>query len=1007
MANGKPFPFLKTPKKRKVSAPVPQPAVDTAKKETPNSRLQQAQNQLGNQVVNAATNMQQQHGPENIQTLANTVQDNLRLENAGFTTETSNQEMLARMQAMQSGTSSTIPSLPPDLQARVQQNENIEEGSQTVQNGAENQEAENARAVAEEAEQQGQPIREDQGSEELANPNQTQEISPTSPLNKEDNIEEESEIAQNSVSSEETQEAPPEAPPVENLEASGAPSDVPSTSVPSVTSTSPSQVDFANPLDTTSAMATDAEQLEQIELTTEQSNSLINNFLGKSTTHATEILSNVPLVHSNIDTAVAQAKSRIDAELSAQEQRIASEFDNALTTAQTQLAALRTEITTVSGSVIAKITSASNTLQGNIENTFSNNIDAIELQKEDQLANIAELYNSLDAKYATMEENLNKFIDTLGGNQLKEYNDQAAYWDGKSQGFFKGCINHKRYKARAEAAKAVIDGYKESTINSVQDKLQETKQQQPSDVNAAVQLADTAINSLEEQRLQLQDQVTVATEQSITQIQNIQSQLLSNVDATSSQLQNSMASAKEQTLSKLRTTTAQKKNDIDKQATASKNSIETNLTNSANALQQAYLNVSDEIKTMATPDPTSLESAIQEVDTALDNQMDQLNSSVQDAISQVTSALGGATEQICTNIRNVADGVANMAQNIIGNTNETVSTLQGQLTEVTQNVETSFDQFATSTTSSAQEMAQNGLQSVTDGYTQFNNQTAEGADFNITATESSFKENISQNMRTQITEEAEKAASKVQPAWKSVAKWVLIIAIIVIATVVLGPLVGGAIASMGITGAAASVLTGIVVGAIGGGANVMVNNWATGEPLTQGLGKGMMWGALAGGVGGAVSFGVDKFVQGPWLNYAASTVTDFGLDMGFSFLKGDEITWGSAMQTLGMSIATNGFKAGISNDVGPLSRLNSVKTSIRDNTESSISNRLGRVTNTTTQTANASVETEAPARGANTPAPADDAPAPSNTRSPAPANNDDTTSPTADVSPTLSNVPNV
>jgi hypothetical protein len=90
----------------------------------------------------------------------------------------------------------------------------------------------------------------------------------------------------------------------------------------------------------------------------------------------------------------------------------------------------------------------------------------------------------------------------------------------------------------------------------------------------------------------------VATEQSLSQVEQMRGGLISTIDSAERNFQSSISSAKNQTLSGLRTVAEQKKGDIDKQANAGKMAIESGLIDSANALQQAYINVSQELQGM-------------------------------------------------------------------------------------------------------------------------------------------------------------------------------------------------------------------------------------------------------------------------------------------------------------------------------------------------------------------------------------------------------------------------
>ncbi|HEX6100516.1 MAG TPA: SpvB/TcaC N-terminal domain-containing protein [Thermoanaerobaculia bacterium] len=106
------------------------------------------------------------------------------------------------------------------------------------------------------------------------------------------------------------------------------------------------------------------------------------------------------------------------------------------------------------------------------------------------------------------------------------------------------------------------------------------------------------------------------------------------------------------------------------------------------------------------------------------------------------------------------------------------------------------------------------------------------------------------------------------PSWRTVA---IVAAVVVVGTVVTvataglaGPVIAGAVASVGLSGAAATVATGVVVGAVagaaGGAASELTRQVASGEQVSgraiaRAAGQGALFGAVTGGVAsGAAAF---------------------------------------------------------------------------------------------------------------------------------------------------------
>jgi len=169
-----------------------------------------------------------------------------------------------------------------------------------------------------------------------------------------------------------------------------------------------------------------------------------------------------------------------------------------------------------------------------------------------------------------------------------------------------------------------------------------------------------------------------------------------------------------------------------------------------------------------------------------------------------------------------------------------------------------------------------------------------------------------------IPHHAQVAASKEQPAWKSVVKWVLIIAIVIVVALVIGPAVIGAVGAaagaMGASAAAAGVIGAVVGGAIVGAATSatiqVINNWAAGMALGTGVGRAAIMGAIGGAFGGAAGQLIGRAAQAYQLTgvhqFALNIGADTLLEIGTEVATG-EFSWDALGMSVLMSVATGGF----------------------------------------------------------------------------------------------------
>lgn len=180
-----------------------------------------------------------------------------------------------------------------------------------------------------------------------------------------------------------------------------------------------------------------------------------------------------------------------------------------------------------------------------------------------------------------------------------------------------------------------------------------------------------------------------------------------------------------------------------------------------------------------------------------------------------------------------------------------------------------------------------------------------------------------------ISKKATEAASKEQPAWKSIVKWVLIIAVVIVVALVVGPAVIGAVGAFATTmgaGAAAGVIGTVVGGAIvGAGTSVtiqLINNVAAGDPLFKDIGKAALTGAIGGAIGGGAGMIFEKLGATGVFKFVLESMVDVAADVAVKVKITGELDWEKiksfdseewtkigmgALQSVAMSGLTNGL----------------------------------------------------------------------------------------------------
>ena len=185
-------------------------------------------------------------------------------------------------------------------------------------------------------------------------------------------------------------------------------------------------------------------------------------------------------------------------------------------------------------------------------------------------------------------------------------------------------------------------------------------------------------------------------------------------------------------------------------------------------------------------------------------------------------------------------------------------------------------------------------------------------------------------MQDEIRTKAEENADAVPPRWKSVVKWILIIAVIVVVALVIGPFVIGAVGAALGTGA---VMTGIIAGAIVGaatGATIQVID-KTGH-RDRPLGEGVVRAAIIGGIGGAVGGGFGAYfssaaqagttvVNTAFRQFLANSAINVASDTVMNVVTTGHFTW----QMLGMSVLSAVAVGGAMHAAGGLSGVQGIQ----------------------------------------------------------------------------------
>jgi hypothetical protein len=318
------------------------------------------------------------------------------------------------------------------------------------------------------------------------------------------------------------------------------------------------------------------------------------------------------------------------------------------------------------------------------------------------------------------------------------------------------------------------------------------------------------------------------------------------------------------------------------------------------------------------PDPDQLGQTLQDAGARLDAELTQVRGQLTANAGQAGRAAADAAAQAATARAEAgqaaiaaADQTGAAAQQALGTAGthgrDGLARIASGHAEVAKGAEASFTTGATTVTDS-----------VATSYQTISTNFAAGATHQADAVREGLTNAVLHDMPGVIETEAEKARDQVQPRWKSVLKWIIIIAIVLVVALVLGPLVIGAVtgaaAALGASAGAASligmVVGGALVGAATSAATTVTDNAFAGRDLTTGLGTAIAVGALGGALGGAASGLLAGPMQGmsALARYGVQVGVDVVIDTGINAATGN-LTWENFATGLVMSAFVNGVTA--------------------------------------------------------------------------------------------------
>jgi hypothetical protein len=659
--------------------------------------------------------------------------------------------------------------------------------------------------------------------------------------------------------------------------------------------------------------ATEADEKRRSEATR-----ALENFLSGGSARVTDAISFAQeSVPERVGAAAEAAKANVESAAATSSAALTARIAQARSDAISQASALRGQINAAHDASVATIESETMTALDSLDAEYNAAAEMIPQIEADQLTTLSDLYAEGDRRYREIGPIIGEAATKRGEYYAAHYDTCHIY---KKDSFWDGYLTDRRADARMKAARDVAKGYKESLEKEANKQADEGVKGLDCDQQAVSRSAATALATLDSQYQSTVETLISAQTQAIASAGSVRDQSLSSADQA---LASALATFDQQEQTALRTIADTKYLQIvtiEQAAHMAAASLQTTILHAANDLGGAMRSVGSSLTSSPAPNPKALSDTLARGTAQVDVGLGKLYDSIE-------SGLAGVEGQIASHGGQSADAVMGIGNDAIAQADSVMAGFSQTMAGLEQSAANSLGQLTDQHVSSTQEMTASAIagfdQQVTglqQTYETLNSGVAGRFEKAAAGLEAGLRDSLKgmDSGKDSIPHYADEAASKEAPAWKSVVKWVLIIAIIVVVALVIGPAVIGAVGAWAGSAFAGAVIGGAIVGAATGAAIQMLNNWETNTTWHEGVLKAAAIGAIGGAIGGGAGFLIGKHVGSAALQFGLGKVTQKAIEVGANIASDALLEIGTQLVTTGtvnwsdfgfamlMSIATAG-----------------------------------------------------------------------------------------------------
>lgn len=643
----------------------------------------------------------------------------------------------------------------------------------------------------------------------------------------------------------------------------------------------------------------------------------LRGFLSNGSERVSDALSFArDVVPERAGAAAAAAKSQIESAATASAASLSGRVAAARADAHAQAAALAAQINSAHDASVATIEEETNSALDTLDAEHNAAAAEIPTIESDQITALSEVYAEADGKYRKVGKDIGEAAHKRGEFYAQHYDGCHIH---RKDSFWDGHLTDRRADARMKAARDVAKSYKESLEKEANKQADESAKGLKCDTEAVHKSAAQMLETLNTQYQSAVEMLLKAQARAIASAGTARDQSLASADQA---LTGTLAGLDDTERSQLRTisdTAYMQVVAVEQAAHMASSSLQGNILEAANSLSDALRTVA--VTLTATPAPEL--AALQRT---LGGGRAKMEVGLASLYEKINGGLSGVESQIADHGNQSSDTVNNACAEAIAQVDQAMAGFSQTMSQIEQSASNSLSQLTDGHVNSVNEMttsATEGFQQQVEGlkksYADLNAGVKGRFDEATKGLESGLKDSLKgiDSGKDSIPHYADEAASKEAPAWKSVVKWVLIIAIIVVVALVIGPAVIGAVGAWAGSAFAGAVIGGAIVGAATGAAIQMLNNWETNTTWYEGVGTAALMGAIGGAVGGAGGFLIGRamdVVGKLAISTISKKVIEIGMNLAFDavqeiasqLITTGTVDWGEFGKSMVMSLAMAG-----------------------------------------------------------------------------------------------------